>query len=169
LLVEGGYPNGFDGGDLYPVPPYFSTGEAITGYLGAIGIKTRVRSMERAAYLTALGMKKLKGICMCAVAGYGNASSRLAPIVPSSGAFAYGGFPDIDELFLRQADETDPVKRQEQLHQIQKALHDRTRFAPIYDYVWASGIGPRVENPALMMIDPYPWSAPLEEVRLKMP
>jgi peptide/nickel transport system substrate-binding protein len=31
----------------------------------------------------------------------------------------------------------------------------------------ASGIGPRVEEPALMLIDPYPWSAPLEEVRLK--
>jgi hypothetical protein len=28
-------------------------------------------------------------------------------------------------------------------------------------------VGPRVEEPALMLIDPYPWSAPLEEVRLK--
>jgi hypothetical protein len=26
---------------------------------------------------------------------------------------------------------------------------------------------PRVAEPALMMINPYPWSAPLEEVRLK--
>ena len=30
-----------------------------------------------------------------------------------------------------------------------------------------SGIGPRVEEPAFMLINPYPWSAPLEEVRLK--
>jgi hypothetical protein len=28
-------------------------------------------------------------------------------------------------------------------------------------------VGPRVEEPALMLINPYPWSAPLEEVRLK--
>jgi hypothetical protein len=28
-------------------------------------------------------------------------------------------------------------------------------------------VGPRVAEPALMMINPYPWSAPLEEVRLK--
>jgi hypothetical protein len=28
-------------------------------------------------------------------------------------------------------------------------------------------VGPRVEEAALMLIDPYPWSAPLEEVRLK--
>ena len=36
LLAEAGYPNGFDAGDLIPVPPYFATGEAITGYLGAV-------------------------------------------------------------------------------------------------------------------------------------
>jgi hypothetical protein len=32
--------------------------------------------------------------------------------------------------------------------------------------VWPSGVGRRVAEPALMLIDPYPWSAPLEEVRL---
>ena len=48
LLAEAGYPNGFDGGDLYPWPPYFSTGEAITNYLGAVGIKTRLRTMAAA-------------------------------------------------------------------------------------------------------------------------
>jgi len=42
-----------------------------------------------------------------------------------------------------------------------------TPFGPLYQYIWPSGIGPRVEEPALMLIDPYPWSAPLEEVRLK--
>jgi hypothetical protein len=26
-----------------------------------------------------------------------------------------------------------------------------------------------VEEPALLLINPYPWSAPLEEVRLKKP
>ena len=41
------------------------------------------------------------------------------------------------------------------------------RFGPIWDYVWPSGVGPRVAEPALMLINPYPWSAPLEEVRLK--
>ena len=53
------------------------------------------------------------------------------------------------------------------LHQIQQLVHERVRFAPIYDYIWPSGMGPRVEEPALLLINPYPWSAPLEEVRLK--
>jgi len=50
---------------------------------------------------------------------------------------------------------------------IQQLLHERVRFAPICDDIWPSGVGPRVDEPALMLIDPYPWSAPLEEVRLK--
>ena len=169
LLAEAGYPNGFDAGDLYPWPPYFSTGEAIIGNLGAIGIKARLRTMERAAFYAALGTKKLKGLCMCVNAVYGNASSRLSETVPSDGAFAYGGFPDVDDLYKRQAIETDVGKRTAMLHEIQRTLHERTRFAPIYDYIWASGVGPRVEDPALMKIDPYPWSAPLEDVRLKRP
>ena len=35
LLAEAGYPNGFDGGDFYPYPPYFSAGEAIVANFGA--------------------------------------------------------------------------------------------------------------------------------------
>ncbi len=43
------------------LPPYFSMGEAITGYLGAVGIKLKMRPMERAAYTPALAAKKLQG------------------------------------------------------------------------------------------------------------
>ena len=169
LLAEAGYPNGFDGGDLVPSPPYFATGEAIINYLGAIGIRTRMRSMERAAFLAARQSKKLKGVCFCGISGYGNASTRMAVIVPSSGTIAYGGFPDIDDLFQRQITESNQSKREAMLHQIQKTLHERTRFAPIFDYFWPSGLGPRVEEVSLMKIDPFPWAAPLEDVRLKRP
>ena len=87
--------------------------------------------------------------------------------MPTTGAYAYGGWPDVDDLYARQAREGDKAKRTQLLHQIQTLMHERMRFAPIYQYIWPSGIGPRVAEPALMLIDPYPWSAPLEEVRLK--
>ena len=91
----------------------------------------------------------------------------MAEWVPSSGAYAYGGYPDIDALYKQQGLELDRKKREALLHQIQQLVHERVRFAPILDYTWPSGVGPRVEEPALMLINPYPWSAPLEEVRLK--
>jgi peptide/nickel transport system substrate-binding protein len=167
LLAEAGYPNGFDGGELHQLPPYFSLGEAIVGYLQAAGIRMRMRPMERAAYYTALGTKKLKGVCVCTSALYGNAASRMSEVIPSDGTYAYGGYPDMDALYKQQGTETDRKKREAMLHQIQQLIHDRVRLAPIYQYIWPSGIGPRVEEPALMLINPYPWSAPLEEVRLK--
>ena len=126
-----------------------------------------MRAMERAAFYSAYGSKKLKGVCVCINAVYGNAASRLAQLVPSDGNFAYGGYPDVDQLYRQQARETDRKKREAMLHQLQQMLHERVRFGPIYDYVWPSGIGPRVEEAALMKIDPYPWSAPLEDVRLR--
>jgi len=167
LLAEAGYPNGFDGGDFYPYPPYFSMGETIAGYLGAVGIRTKFHTMERAAFQTAWVNKKLRGICSCIQAQYGNAATRLAEMVTAEGTFSRGVDPDIDTLYKQQARETDRKKREQMLHQIQRLLYERVRFAPIYEYIWPSGIGPRVAEPMLLAIDPYPWSAPLEDVRLK--
>src|SRR5262249_18451499 len=109
----------------------------------------------------------LHGICVCGSGLYGNAATRISEFVPSDGAYAYGGYPDVDALYKQQARETDRKKREAMLHQIQQIVHERVRFAPIFEYYWPSGIGPRVEQPALMLIDPFPWSAPLEEVKLK--
>ena len=169
LLAEAGYANGFDAGELYPAPPYFSLGEAVANYLGAVGIKVKLRTMERAAYQSARAAKQLRGLCVCVSARYGNAATRLEESVVSTGTFAYGGYPDIDALFTQQDVETDPATREALLHRIQQLMHERVMFAPIWLYIWPSGIGPRVEEAALMSINPYPWSAPYEEVRLKRP
>jgi peptide/nickel transport system substrate-binding protein len=167
LLAEAGYPNGFDAGELHQLPPYFSLGEAIAAYFQAVGIRIKMRPMERAAYFALIQSKKARGVCVCTSSLYGNAASRISEVIPSEGAYAYGGYPDIDDLYRKQAMETDRKKREAMLHQIQRLVYERVRYAPIYDYIWPSGIGPRVAEPALMMINPYPWSAPLEEVRLK--
>jgi ABC-type transport system substrate-binding protein len=98
---------------------------------------------------------------------YGNAASRMSETVPSDGVYTYGSDPDIEALYKQQARETDRSKREALLHEIQRQLYERVRFAPIFDFIWPSAVGPRVADPALMLIDPYPWSAPLEEVRLK--
>src|SRR5207247_9008547 len=88
LLAEAGYPNGFDAGELHQTPPYFSMGEAIMGYLGAVGIKLRTRPMERAAFFSAWATKRLKGVCVCGTGLYGNAATRMSELVPSDGIYA---------------------------------------------------------------------------------
>jgi peptide/nickel transport system substrate-binding protein len=169
LLAEAGYRNGFDAGELTPNPPYFSLGEAVANYLGAIGIKLKLRTMERAAFQSARAAKQLRGLCICVSGRYGNAATRIEESVVSTGTFAYGGYPDLDALFKQQDKETDRAKREATLHQIQQLMHERVMFGPIWLYFWPSGIGARVADPALMAINPFPWSAPLEDVRLRQP
>ena len=167
LLAEAGYPNGFDAGELHPFPPYTPLAEAVANYLPQVGIRTRIRPMERAAFMGALSGKKLKGLCVCITGVHGNAATRLSEFVQANGAYAVGADPDIDTLFKQQAKETDRKKREAMLGQIQQLVYERVRFAVLYDYVWPSGIGPKVADPAFLKIDPYPWSAPYEDVQMK--
>ncbi len=169
LLTEAGYPNGFDGGDLTPNPPYFSMAEAAANYLAAIGIRTRVRTMGRAAFLAAWGEKKLRGVVLGGTGAGGNAATRIELLATRGGRYAYGVLPEVDDLFDRQAREPDRKKREELLHQIQRILHERVVFAPIWENGFIRGVGPRVEEPALTLIPAYPYSAPYEDVRLKRP
>jgi len=169
LLAEAGYPNGFDGGDLTPNPPYFSMAEAIGTNFGAVGIRMRVRTMERAAFLTTWREKKLRGVVLGAQGAGGNAATRIEGLATKGGLYAYGVLPEVEDLFQRQAKEMDRKKREEILHQIQKILHDRVVFAPIWDNGFIRGVGPRVEEASLTLIPAFPYSAPLEELRLKKP
>jgi peptide/nickel transport system substrate-binding protein len=169
LLTEAGYPNGFDAGDLTPGPPFFARGEMVANYLAAVGIRTKLRMMERAAFQAAQNAKQLRGLAILGSGRYGSAATRIEEAVVSTGTFAWGGYPDIDELFRQQDVETDRSKREAILHQIQQLIHERAMFAPIFVFVWPSGMGPRVEESGLWLIKPYPWAAPYEEVRLKQP
>jgi peptide/nickel transport system substrate-binding protein len=167
LLAEAGYPNGFDGGDLTPNPPYFTQAEAIIGNLGAIGIKLRMRTMERAAWLTAWREKKLRGVLLAVQGAGGNAATRIEGVATKGGLYAYGVLPEVEDLFQRQARELDRKKREELLHQIQRILSDRVVFAPVWENAPINGVGPRVEEAASGLVTSYPYTAPFEELRLK--
>jgi peptide/nickel transport system substrate-binding protein len=169
LLAEAGYGSGFDGGDLTPNPPYFSMAEAIASNLGAVGIRTRVRTLERAAFLSAWGGKKLRGIVLGAQGAGGNAATRIEGVAVQGGQYTYGALPEVQDLFHRQAREVDRKKREDLLHQIQRILHEREIFAPIWENGFIRGVGPRVEEGALTLIPAFPYSAPAEDLRLKRP
>jgi peptide/nickel transport system substrate-binding protein len=167
LLVEAGYPNGFDAGDLTPLPPYTALGEAVAGYLQGIGIRSRVRAMERATYLSAWREKKIHGLLIGATGAAGNAAARLEPFFTRNGIYAYGSLPEIDDLFQRQARELDRKQREALLHQIQRLVVDRTLAAPIFQQGFIWGVGPRVEESGAKLIQGYPYAAPGEDLRVK--
>src|SRR5438477_5687890 len=142
LLAEAGYPNGIDAGDFAPTPPFITTAEAATNYLGAVGIRTKMRLMERAAFLAAWREKKLRRLFMAAVGNSGDAGRRAGALIVRQGSSAYGGYPDLDDLFLQQARERDTAKREAMLHKIQQLTIARVMFARTMAYRTLRGVGP---------------------------
>jgi len=167
LLAEAGYPKGFDAGDFWCDAGACVYAEPILNDLQAVGIKTRLRPLERAGFLKAYQEKKLKGIIHGLSGIFGNAATRLEPFAISGGAYAYGGYPDIDELFKEQASELDHKKREVLLHRIQQLIYDKVMVVPIWQLALLQGVGPRVAEPGFGLIADYPWSAPYEDLRLK--
>ena len=135
-------------------------------YLNAVGIRVKMRAMERAAFYVAWRERKLRGLFLVAAGNSGNAASRVEAFIDSKGSNAYGGYPDIDDLFQQQARERDPGKREALLHRIQQLTFDRVMFAPIMDYRTLRGVGPRVAEHMLDSMPLIPFPA-YEDMRLK--
>ena len=151
-----------------PIPGFSTVGDAVLNNLNAVGIRMRMRPMERAAFYAAWQEKKLRGVFLVAVGNSGNAASRVEAFIYSKGSYSYGGYPDLDEMFLQQARERDPAKREAILHRIQQLTIDRAMFAPLMDLRGIIAVGPRVADHTINVIPMYPFPA-YEDVRLKSP
>ena len=98
---------------------------------------------------------------------FGNAATRIDNYMTSAGTYVYGTYPEIDDLFNQQARELDRKKREALLHQIQRIAAERVMFAPIWELAFLNGVGPRVEESGLGLIEHHPYSSPYEDLRLK--
>jgi peptide/nickel transport system substrate-binding protein len=168
LLAEAGYSRGLEA-ELWTDTGFAEQTEAIANYLAAVGIRTRMRVLERAAYFTQLREKKLRPLVYVASAAYGNAATRIDSFVSAGGLYTYGSYPDIEGLIQEQATERDRKRREDTLHRIQQLMYERVMFAPIWDIASMAAHGPRVAEPGLGLIGSYLWSGPYEDVRLKRP
>src|SRR5207247_5983705 len=150
--AQAGYPRGFVAGKMPPMPGFATIAEAAMNYLNAVDIRVRLRQMERATFYAAWQEKKLRGLFLVGAGNAGNAASRVEAFIYSKGSYAYGGYPDIDELFQQQARERDTAKREALLHRIQQLTIDRAMFAPIWDLRGLVGVGPRVADHTINLV-----------------
>jgi len=167
LLVEAGYPNGFDAGDYFCDAAITNIGEPVVNYLNATGIRVKLRPIERAAYFKGFAEKKYKGLIHAASGAFGNAATRIEAFIVGGGTYAYGSYADIDGLFQEQATELDPRRRAATLERIQQLIHEKAMVAPIYLNAGMNGLGPRVGESGIGAIAGFLWSAPYEDLKLK--
>jgi peptide/nickel transport system substrate-binding protein len=166
LLTEAGYPGGLDAGEFVGIAGFPTVTESVVNYLNAAGIRVRIRAMERAAFYSDWRDRKLRGLFLTAAGNSGNAASRVEAFMQSKGAYAYGGYPDVDDLFAQQARERDVKKREALLHRIQQLTIDRVMFAPVMDLRALMGVGPRVAKHTITDV----WMSPFpsyEDVELR--
>ena len=167
LLAEAGYPNGFEAGDYTCDAAYASLAEAVQNYLQAVGIRTKLRPLERAAFFSAYGEKKFRNVVQGGSGAFGNAATRLEAFVAAGGTYVYGSYPDIDGLFQEQAAELDGKRREALLQKIQQLVHERAVYAPIWQLAFLNGVGPRIEESGLGGIPGFAYSGPYEDVKLR--
>ncbi|MBV9832954.1 MAG: ABC transporter substrate-binding protein [Alphaproteobacteria bacterium] len=167
LLAAAGFRSGFDAGDYYCDSSYSNVAEAVINYLQEAGIRVKMRPLERAAFYAGYSQKKLKNLIQGASGAFGNAATRLAAFAVKGGAYAYGNYPEIDELYAKQEAELDVAKRTELLHRAQQYIHEHSVYAPIWQLAFLNAHGKRVGESGLGLIKGHAYSAPYEDVTIK--
>jgi peptide/nickel transport system substrate-binding protein len=166
LLAEAGFPTGFDAGEYYCDVAYANLAEAVLNNLAQVGIKAKLRPLERAAFFKGYGEKSFKNLIQGASGAFGNAATRMEAFIAKGGVYVYGSYPELDELFQQQAAEIDPKKREGLLNQMQQIVHDKAIYAHLWQQAFINGVGPRVGESGFGLIPGYAYSGPYEDVTL---
>ncbi|HYZ41574.1 MAG TPA: ABC transporter substrate-binding protein [Stellaceae bacterium] len=167
LLAEAGHPNGFDGGLYYCDSSYSNVAEAVINNFQQVGIRARLMPIERASFLTNAANKKYKDMIQLGSGAFGNAATRLAAFIVKDGPYVYGSYPDIDDLFAKQATELDRKKRGAILANIQQLVYEKTVVAPIWQLAFINAIGPRVGESGFGLIPGFAYTGPFEDITIK--
>jgi peptide/nickel transport system substrate-binding protein len=167
LLRDAGHPHGFDAGEYFCDATATYVGEPVINSLNAVGIRLKLRPIERAAFYQSWAEKKYRNLIQGGSSRFGNAATRMEQLLIGGGIQAHGSYADIDGLFREQARELDPKRREGALHRIQQLVYDKVIVAPIYEVTGLTGVGPRVEEAGLGLIAGLAFSAPYGDVKLK--
>jgi peptide/nickel transport system substrate-binding protein len=167
LLKEAGYPDGFEAGECSVGTVYAPVAEAAVNDLAVVGIRAKVRPMERAAIFAAQLEKTVKNLTFQGSGAFGNAATRIEAFIYSQGNNSFIQDSQIDEWYRQQATERDRQKRQALLHKIQQQVYEDVRFLPIWELGFLCASGPRAQVSGLGLIPMFAYSGPYEDVRLR--
>jgi peptide/nickel transport system substrate-binding protein len=167
LLAQAGFPNGFNAGEFFCDSSYSNVAEAALDNLQAAGFRTKLRPLERAAFVEGWANKRFKDLILCGSGAFGNAATRLAAFIVKGGAYAYGSYPDIDVLFHEQESVLDNKKRAALLEKAQRLVYEKSISAPVWQLAFINGVGPRVGQSGFGLIADFAYTAPFEDITIK--
>src|SRR5262249_59895298 len=74
LLTEAGFPRGFDAGEYNCDASYASLGEAVLDNLQQVGIRSKLRPLERAAFFKGYAEKSLRNLVQAGSGSLGHSA-----------------------------------------------------------------------------------------------
>ena len=152
LLVEAGYPNGFDTElETYVLPSWAG---AMQNYLKAVGINARLSVLQVAAVV----QRSLAGQNPLEAGDWGSYSindvSAIMPQYFGGGGNDYTRDPEIAELVKTGGSTTDPDKRRKAYSAAIKLITERANWLPMYTYTITYGLSRQLN------FKPYPDELP---------
>jgi len=176
LMTEAGFPNGFAVDWLTPVPNYYSRGERIVSQLQAIGIRSKLQTIERGVFLKRLqgGLKEWPGLqIILNAARVGGTWSNWYDSFMKCGGFNgkdRNCVPEIDDKFNKYLASVDASERQKLSEEIQREILENYYLVPVFRHAAMQAIGARIAAtkwqdvfPTITTAYAYPW----EDIRLK--
>jgi peptide/nickel transport system substrate-binding protein len=177
LMADAGFPNGFTVDWLTPAPPFYSRGERVISQLQAIGIRTRLQTLERSVFLKRrqAGMKEWPGINIVFTGARVGASwaNWYESEFKCGGMLAADEFcvKDLDAKYEKYLASDKPDERKALAEEIQRGILENYYFVPVFRHAFMNAIGPRIAATkwqdvfpsAITTGYPYPW----EDIQLK--
>jgi peptide/nickel transport system substrate-binding protein len=148
LMVEAGYPNGFD--LELKTAEYLSKqkemAEVNAAYLGAIGIRVKVTVQDQALWLQDLLALNWQADQIGTSTLTGDADYTLRRLYHSSAKRIPWTTPEMDKLLIAQQGETDGAKRQQMFCDVAKMIWDNVPTVFLFGTVQTYGVSPKVKG-----------------------
>jgi peptide/nickel transport system substrate-binding protein len=177
LLVQAGFPNGFEFEWFVPFVPYFDMGERIITDLRAVGIRGKLQSLEGPAFRAKIGQGR-KGfpgnrtIVQNIDPRPGGAKANVGIYAVCASPSSQVCEPQIEKLWARHQATTDLEERDRLIKSVQRILIEEYYFVPVYWNPFVHAVGSKVlpegkgfERYWDTLHAPYPWPWEVWEVK----
>jgi peptide/nickel transport system substrate-binding protein len=124
--------------------------QAVSGYLGAVGIKLSLRPMEFTAFFPAWLQDKLEESYLFAFGATSYHAESILTTLYEQGSHAWKADPRIDRLLKQERTVVDPAEQKRILSEAFTIIRDNRYEIPLYDELQAFGMRKTVDY------DPWP-------------
>jgi peptide/nickel transport system substrate-binding protein len=177
LLAQAGFPSGFDFEWYVPFPPYFDMGERILTDLRAVGLRSKMQTLEGPVFRAqvAQGRKGYPGnrtVVQNIDPRPGGSKANIGVYAVCGSPSSFVCEPQIEALWAKHQVSLDLAERERLVKAIQRILIEEYYFVPIYVNPFVHAIGSKVlpEGEGVQrywdtLHAPYPWPWEIWEVK----